>query len=240
MSNTPLEQNGADLLTVLAAINELPEYQEIAPGVDLDFFSLYDAVKIAEWVDTVNIANDTTFDPTNYTDSTGLTTIRAATEQSASRSVALDIGNYIYIATLEWFIVPEYTEVPDKSYIIGNASVSAYIISQAGNGSLAIQTVYKGINWNGDPAGFTAPYGFYTQGSFVTVSNGTAFLTNPAIVTRVSNTMATADSFRAVNKANTDMVFRTRVYRLPFNQFSNAMRNICRNMIANEAFEGGA
>lgn len=240
MSNTPLEQNSIDLASVLTAVNNLPEYQEMPTEVGLNFFSLYDATKIAEYLDTVNIANDTSFDPTEYTDAMSAVTLRSATAQSAEKSVILDLSNYIYVVTFEWYFVPKYTSAkPERSYMTSKSTVSAYIYYQNGGNTSVSQGVQKYMNWNGIEAESNNSYGIYFgAGAVATYTNGTLYLTLPSLVARTSNTLASADSLRAIDKANSNMYFRTRVYRLPHNQFANEMYDICNYMTANEQFEG--
>lgn len=240
MSNTPLEQNSVDLASVLTAINNLPEYQEVAPEVALNFFSLYDAVKVSEFLDTVNIASDTTFDPTEYTDSMSAVTIRNATSQSADRSVTVDLANYIYVSTSEWFFVPKYTaDKPSLAYMTSKAGVGAQIYCRNGSVTSVSQVVQKYLNWKGIEAESTNNYGIYFASvGHSTYTNGKIYLTLPAIVVRATSTLASADSLRAIDKANSNIYFRTRVYRLPHEQFANKMYTMCNSMTANERFEG--
>lgn len=238
MSNTPLEQNGADLLAALAAINELPEYQEIAPEVGLDFFSLYDAVKIAEWENTINLETDTTFDPTDYVDNSGNISIRDA--ESVGNVVA-DLTNYIYVATAEWFFVPKYkSETPPRPRMVSKAGVHAHVFSQRSDRVGVANIVLSYISNLGIETERADAYGIYFYSPVVpTISSGKIYWSVPPLTVRTSSSLATADSLRDIDAANSNFKLRFRIYRLPHDQWANAMYAINKRMVANEQFDDG-
>lgn len=236
MSNTPLEQNGINLDGILTAINNLPEYDP--PDPTYDFFSLYSATIIAEYLDTINIADDTSFDPTVLTDGTW-TTIRAGTSASLEKSVEVNLDDYIYIATQEWYSLPEYTEErPSVSYEYAKAGIDATIYTNNGVATTisALKQLY--MLSSGYIAENTNNYGIlWYSGSYVSLSNSRIYLTERPLSVRPSSALASVASLQALDVDNTNIYVRQRVYRVPHDQFINLMQTMCEDMINNAAFD---
>lgn len=238
MSYTPLEQNSVDLQLVLNAINDLPEYEEIAPEVSTEFFSLYDTTQIEEYLDVVNLDNDTSFAPSGYTEGTTVT-IKDSTSQSAGRSVSVDVSNYTYVATLEWFVVPVYSSPLSVARMVSKAGVACDVFSRNGSKLSFAERVDRYVNSSGYESELAVNYGIATaNNNFTTYNNGIIYFTLPAITVRSSASNTPLTALQAIDAENTNIYFRTRLFRLPKEQFLNKMYTMCNAMISDEEFEG--
>lgn len=229
MTDTPLESNSASLTNILEMVNNLPEYD--APEVSYDFFSLYNAEKVAEYSDTINIASDTSFDADSISEGV-FTIIKNATEPSLEKSLTIDINNYIYLVSSEWYIIPEYTNnKPDTAYMIGRSGITASVYHDNGNVGISASK-FKIVRWDGVEAYLNQSYGIlWYSGGFSSLDNGILYLTHPQLAVRASSTMCSLDSLKAIDVSNTNLQIRQRIYRIPHNQYLNAMHDMCTTMI---------
>lgn len=229
MTDTPLESNSTSLANILEMANNLPEYD--APEASYDFFSLYNAEKVAEYSDTINIASDTSFDANSISEG-AYAIIKNATEPSLEKSLAIDINNYIYLVSSEWYVIPKYTnQKPDTAYMIGRSGITVSVYHDNGNVEMSASK-FKIMRWDGVEAYLNQSYGIlWYSGGFSSLDNGILYLKQPQLAVRASSTMCSLDSLKAIDALSTNLQIRQRIYRIPHDQYLNKMHDMCTSMI---------
>ncbi len=242
MSNTPLEQNSVDLATVLNMINNLPEYSEVPLSVKVDIFTAYNAAMIKEITDSINLANDTEFDTSvSYTADTVIRTATTASTVDSNRKVLIDLENYTYITTAEYYVVPEYSPQPTNHFFVGCAGMEIKIYSKASPNPITF-TVYRNkLNATGtavEDTGQMRGFQFGVTG-FASYSSETGYLSliQPALSVRPNDYYASPASLQQIDTANTSIGVRQRVFRVQNDQFIGKMRSVSNNMITYASFE---
>lgn len=242
MSNTPLEQNSVDLATILTEINNLPEYSEVPLSVKVDIFTAYNAAMIKEVVDTINLANDTDFDPTaTYSADTVIKTATTESTVDSNHEVLIDLENYTYIVTAEYYIVPVYSPQPESHFFIGCAGMETKIFAKTTPNPVTF-TVYRNrlngtgsaIEDTGQSRGFILGNTGYSSYNSTT---GYVSLIEPNLTLRPNPYYASAESFNAMDAANTNIKIRHRVFRIQNDQFIGKMRSVSNDMITYASFE---
>lgn len=232
-TNTPLEQNSIDLNAILTAVNNLPEYVDVPPTVDLNWFSVYDAEQIAEWIDTINLSNDTDFDSLAYTDGGSAITVRSADTVSDDRSVVVDMTNYMYVASLEFAFKPAYSNAQSTSCMVSKGVVSLAYLYQHLSPTVVTQatgdSVYK--DQNGVQKSINNSYGIYlATTSFASYADGRLYTIIPQIVLRAIATIASASSLSDIDSANSNIYVRRRIYRMPKAMCLNNMYDMAKTL----------
>lgn len=241
MSNTPLEQNSVDLATILTAINNLPEYSEVPLSVKVDLFTAYNAAMIKEVVDTINLADDTDFvEGTSYSSDTVIRTATTADTVDSNRKVLVDLNNYTYIATAEYYIVPVYSTQPTEHYFIGYAGMEVRFVSTLGANTI-INLSRNRFNATGtiiEDLGQSRGFLFGNTG-FASYNSSTGYLSliQPNLSVRPNDYYASPSNYALMDANNTNIIVRQRIYRVPNDQFIGKMRSVSNDMITYASFE---
>ena len=241
MSNTPLEQNSVDLATILTAINNLPEYSEVPLSVNVDIFTAYNAAMIKEVTDTINLADDTDFvDGTAYESDTVIRTATTADTVDSNHKVLIDLNNYTYITTAEYYIVPIYDPQPENHYFIGYAGMEVRFISTAGTNTI-ISLSRNRFNATGTTIieDLGQSRGFLFTGNWSSYSSSTGYLSliTPTLNVRPNPYYALSTNYQLIDAEHTNIGVRHRVYRVTNDQFIGKMRSVSNDMITYASFE---
>lgn len=239
--STPLEQNGIDLATVLTMINDLPEYSDVPLSVKVDIFTAYDAALLKEVVDPINLADDTTFDTsTSYTADTVIKSAVSADSVGNERKIQIDLENYTYITTAEYYVVPVYATQPENHYFVGCAGMEIKIYSKASPNPITY-SVYRNrlypLTYSIEDTGQSRGFLFGSNWASYSSSTGYLSLVTPSLTVRPNDYYASPASLKLIDAENTDIGVRQRIYRIQNDQFIGKMRSVSNDMITYACFE---
>ena len=190
-------------------------------GATVDSLDIYDKTKIAEWTETINLKDDTTFD--SVTPSSTAQTIKS-TSYITTHDVELDLASYAYVVFVDVYNKYVYNNAKTVNYTDEQARTYVHFVGRNVQNASSNFSIGLGATYGNSGArvisGNSSAYGVYPPSapnislSSNTSTSPTLQVQSPALSVRTGTT-ASLDDLQDIDSANMNIEVQYSIYRLP-------------------------